>query len=76
MDERSQNGVKNMVQMFARIFRQEAQNEISILLQQGIFSPVTPVSLGISQMLRTVQFDDHIRLRTKEVHLHFPIAVE
>ena len=29
MDERSQNGVKNMIQLFARVFSQEAQNEIS-----------------------------------------------
>jgi hypothetical protein len=31
MDERSQNGVKNMVQMFACVFRQEetVSNEVS-----------------------------------------------
>ena len=76
MDERSLNGVKNMVQMFARVFGQEAQNEISILLQQGIFTPVPPISRFAGQMLCPIQFDDDTGLRAKEVHLHLPIAVE
>jgi len=49
MNERSQDGVKNMVQVFAGILCQEAQYEISILLQQGIFPPMPAASLGIGE---------------------------
>ena len=50
MNERGQDGVKHMVQVFTGIFGKESQNEISILLQQGIFPPLPPVRLRVSHM--------------------------
>jgi len=57
MDESPQDGVQNLIEMFAHIFRQESQHEKSVLLQQGVFPPVPPVRFGISQMLCAVQFN-------------------
>jgi hypothetical protein len=74
MNERCQDGVKNMVQVFAGILGKESQNEISMLLQQGIFPPVPPVRL--SHMLRAIQLDDDTSPHAKEVHLHLPITVK
>jgi hypothetical protein len=38
-----QNRVQNVIQMFARVFRQKAQDEISVLLQERILPAVGPV---------------------------------
>ena len=70
MDESPQDGVQNMIEVFAHIFRQESQHEKSVLLQQGVFPPVPPVRFGISQMLRAVQFDYDAGFRAHQVHFH------
>jgi hypothetical protein len=76
MSKRGQDGVKNMVQMVTGILGKESQNEISILLQQGIFPPVPPVRLRVSHMLRAIQLDDDTSPHAKEVHLHLPMTVK
>jgi hypothetical protein len=43
MHERRDHRVQNVVQVFTGILRQKAQDEIAMLLQQGIFPPVPPV---------------------------------
>ena len=43
MHERRDHRVQNVIQVFTGILRQKAQDEIAMLLQQGIFPPVPPV---------------------------------
>ena len=76
MNEGCQDRVKYMVQVFTGILGKKSQNEISILLQQGIFPPVPPVRLGVSHMLRAIQLDHNTSPHAKEVHLHLPITVK
>jgi hypothetical protein len=61
MNESGQNCIQNLIEALARVFRQETQQEISILLQQGIFPPIPPVRFRISQMLCSIQLNDDIR---------------
>src|SRR5437660_1161257 len=44
--------VKNVGEVLAHILREEAQNKISVLLEQCILSAVPSVSVGICKMLR------------------------
>lgn len=76
MRERSQDGIENQIKVFAHILRQESQYEISVLLQQRIFAPITAVGFGVGQMLRAVQLDDDARLCAQEIHLHSSQAVK
>ena len=62
MNQSGQYGVQNMIEVLARIFRKEPQHEISILLQQGVFPPVTPIGFSIGEMLRAIQFNDNAGL--------------
>jgi len=52
MDQRGEDGVENVVEVFPRVVRQEAQDEVPVLLQKRILSPVAPVGFGVRQMLR------------------------
>jgi len=70
------DGVQDVIEAFASVFRQKAQDEISVLLQQRIFPPVAPVSFGVSQMLRSVQIDHHAGLHAKQIHLHSSPAIK
>jgi hypothetical protein len=36
-----------MIEPFAHIFRQKSQDAVSMLLQNGVFLPVAPVSFGV-----------------------------
>jgi len=60
--QRPQDGVENIIEMYAHIFGQKPQHVIAVLLQQQILAPVAAVGIGIGQMLRTVQFDRHTRV--------------
>ena len=57
MNQSGQNGIKHLVETLADIFRQESQDKVAILLEQGILPPVAPIGLEVRQMLRTIQLD-------------------
>ena len=71
-----QNRIQHVVQLFARVLREKAQDEIAMVLQQRVLSAVATVGFRIREMLRPVQFDDNTRVRTKEVHFHHSPVVE
>ena len=76
VDQRRQNGVQDDIEMFAHVFRQESQDQISVLLQESILSAIPPVGLGVSQVLGSVQFDGHTGVRAKQIDFHPPAVVE
>jgi len=43
MDQRGKDRIQDVIQAFADILRQKAQDEISVLLQQRILAPIPPV---------------------------------
>ena len=47
MGQRRQNGVQNVIQLFAHILRKESKDKISVLLEQRIFSAVAAVVIGV-----------------------------
>jgi hypothetical protein len=63
MNESGQNSIQNLVEALARVLRQETQHKISILLQQGVLPSVPPISVGVGEMLRAIQLNDHARFR-------------
>jgi hypothetical protein len=62
MNKCRQNGVQNQVEMLARVFRQEPQHKISILLEQDVLPPVPPICFCAGEMLSAVQLDDNAGL--------------
>ena len=76
MDQRGQDGIQNMVQSLARIFRQKTQDKIFVLLEQGVLPAVAPVGIRAAEVLRSVEFDsvaDATRpssLRSSEWKIH------
>ena len=63
LNKRGQDGVKNMVEMFAGVFRQESQYKVAVLLEQDVLAPVPPIGVGVGQMLGAIQLNDHAGLR-------------
>jgi len=57
MDQRGEDRIQDVIQVFADVLRQKAQDEIVVLLKQSILPPIPPVSLGVRQMLSPVQLD-------------------
>jgi hypothetical protein len=54
--EYSQDGVKDLIKALAHVFRKESQDQVPIFLQDGVLSPITPVGLGIGEVLSPVDF--------------------
>ena len=71
-----ENRVEDTVQMLANILCKKSQNEIAVFLQQGVFQPVTPIGVRITQMLGTIQFDGQPCICTKQIHLHQALLAE
>ena len=74
--KRHQDTIQYIIQLTARVLRETAQHEVSVLLQQHVLSPVTAVRIRIREMLRAVQFDDHTGVGTEKVRLHHAPIVE
>jgi hypothetical protein len=70
------NGIKNGVKVFANISGQKSQNQISVLLEQRIFSAVPPVGIDTGEMLLAVQFDANAGIGAKQIHFHRSHAVK
>ena len=49
--------IKHGIEVLAYILSEEAQHEITVLLQQLILAAVSAISLCAGKMLRAVQFD-------------------
>jgi hypothetical protein len=75
-DEGGHNGVQELIQTLARILRQKSRHEVTVLLQQGVPSPVPPAGFGIPEMLGAIQFDDHASLRAQKIDLHLSSGIK
>ena len=64
------DGVQNIIEALAEVFSQETEHEVTVLLECGILATITPVSLGIGQMLPAVQFDNQVQILAKQIHFH------
>lgn len=64
------------MEVSADILGQKPQHEKAVLLEQGILAPVATVSLGVGEMLVSIQFYDHPRLRAQQIGLHIAPPVE
>ena len=74
--QRAKDGIQHIVESLARILGEESQHKVTVFLKQGVFTPITPVGVGIGQMLRSIQFDGDSRLGIQQVHFHMAPAVE
>jgi hypothetical protein len=74
--DRSKNGIKDDVQLFADVLGEEPQHEIAMLLQHAILSSITPVRDRVRKVLRAVNLDRHSRVPAQKVHLEAPDTVE
>ena len=68
--EDRENPVQHMVEMLSDVCGEESQDEIAVLLEEGVFAPVAAVGIYIGQVLVVVQFEDEAQLSTQEIHFH------
>ena len=76
MNKHSLDCIQDLIEVLADVFRQEAQHEIALLLQEVVLVPVQAVSLGIGQVVRTIQLNRQARLGAEQVHLHPALAAK
>src|SRR5205823_12228385 len=57
MRERPKNRIQNLIKTLANIFAEEPQYMIAVFLEQNVFAPITPVRVGIIEVLTAIQFD-------------------
>jgi hypothetical protein len=76
LNQCSQDRVQEVIESFAGIFCQKAEDEVFIPLQQNIFPAVAPVSFRISQVLRPVEFNYQTTICAQKVYLHLPAAIK
>ena len=62
--------------MLADVFGKKPEDQIAVLLKQGIFTTISPVGVRVAQMLATVQFDGDSGRRAKQINLHATPAIE
>jgi hypothetical protein len=60
--------------MLARIFRQESQDKVFILLEKGVLPPIPPIRPSVGEMLCSIQLNYNAGFRAQQIHLHLPIA--
>ncbi len=65
-----ENPIQHLVETPGKVGGQKPQHEISVLLEQRVFTPVAPVGIGITQMLSPIQFDNYSKFRAKGIHFH------
>jgi hypothetical protein len=65
-----QDGIQNSIEVLADVFSKKSEDQIAVLLKQGIFATISPVGLRVAQMVATVQFDGDSGRRAKQINLH------
>ena len=50
--------VGDLVEALARVFRQESQDKVSVLLEKSVLPTVAPVGFSIRKMLRAIQLNN------------------
>jgi hypothetical protein len=70
------DGVQDIVQVLAEVFGKESEDEITVFLECDVLPTVTPVSFGVGQMLRSVQFDYQAQFFAKQIHFHAALCIE
>ena len=71
----TQHGIQNCVEVLAEVVGEEAEDEVSVCLQEHVFAAVAAVGFS-GEVLRAIEFDDDPRFGVEEVHFHFADAVE
>ena len=62
MGNGANNAIENLIEVKGDILGQESQDEVPILLKQGILAAVAPVGFGIGEVLGTVEFEDEVEI--------------
>ena len=76
MNERAKNRVQHVIEPLAQVLRQKAKHKVTVLLQQGVLPPVTPLRLRVRQVLRPIHLDHQLGRRAQEIHFHRSTMVE
>src|SRR5262245_6551813 len=76
MGQRAQNRIQHFVEALSQILRKKTQDEVTILLEQGVLTAIASVRSGIGYMLWPVNFDHERSRFTEEIHLHLSLAAK
>src|SRR4051812_49181729 len=76
MAQGAEDRVQHRVQIPAEVLGQKPQYQIAALLKQLVLPPVAPVRGTVGEMLRTIQLHCHASVRTQEIDLQAPGAIE
>ena len=74
--QRLQYRIQNAIKILTDILCQKPQNEITVLLQQPVFSAITAVGFRIREMLRAIEFYDDAERFVEEIDFHLTLAIE
>ena len=76
MSHGAQDGVEGVVEVFADVVGEQAENEIAVLLEERVFGAVGAVGVGVVEVLRAVNFDGEVKGGTEQIDFHVGIAAE
>jgi len=70
VDQCDKDGIQDVIEALVDIFGQEAQDEISVLLKQGILPPVAPVTPSTAEYISPRLHHPHSERRFRSHWLH------
>lgn len=70
MVERAVDSIENLIEVKGDVLGQEAQDEISVLLKQGVLSTIAAIGFGIGEVLGAVELEDEVEIFVEEIDLH------
>ncbi len=62
--------VEDLPEVFGGVGGEEAEDEVAVLLQEGVFAAVTAPGVLVGEVLRAVEFDGEVRFGAEEVDFH------
>ncbi len=68
--------VEYVSQVFGKVFRQESQDCVPVLLQQAVLMPIATVGVRIAQVEGAVDFDRHPAGLAQKIDFHTAAAIE
>ena len=74
--KRSQNTIQHFIEPRAEVVGQETKDEIAVFLQSRIFATVSPVCVGIGQVLAAVELDHQALFLEEKIDFHRARAVK
>ncbi len=68
--KRSKNRIEHFIEARAQVLSEETKHEIAVFLQSRIFTTVSPVCVGVAQVLSAVELDHQAFFFEEKIDFH------